>query len=262
MTRKHGFTLVELLVVIGIIALLISILLPALQRARQHAKDVQCQSNLRQWGFAAYQYAAEWKGALPPRNNADYTKLPPGSPDWIYSIWFNILQPYTGLQKGLTAEYRFGGKLGQCPSARDWGSMDYNSYAMNFFGYTSPAPFEFVGPSGPLNVLRLGKIKNPSDTIYFCDAAYIDAADLGRDPVKWNEIGNSGSGYVRFPSDPNWFFDTAVPVPRHLGGKVNCWMTDGHVGSIPIREVVGTPPGVPPGQWIMEGDANCLYDNM
>lgn len=66
--RKHAFTLVELLVVIGIIAVLISILLPSLSRAREAANMIQCASNLRQIGQAYSLYANEHNGYYPAMN--------------------------------------------------------------------------------------------------------------------------------------------------------------------------------------------------
>ncbi len=66
--RQRGFTLVELLVVIGIIALLIAMLMPSLSRARQQAKWVACQSNMRQVGVFLQIYSNQWRGWIYPPN--------------------------------------------------------------------------------------------------------------------------------------------------------------------------------------------------
>ncbi|WP_432799336.1 prepilin-type N-terminal cleavage/methylation domain-containing protein [Poriferisphaera sp. WC338] len=68
MKRKQAFTLIELLVVISIIALLISILLPALSKARSAGIKIQCLSNLRQLGIATYTYLNDYDEFLPSKS--------------------------------------------------------------------------------------------------------------------------------------------------------------------------------------------------
>ena len=100
-TREAAaFTLVELLVVIGIIALLIAILLPSLNRARETANRVKCGSNLRQIGQAYLLYSNENKG-MPPRT---YYEAGPGKP------FTDSAPPFT--QLGAGAAQPFGGSKG------------------------------------------------------------------------------------------------------------------------------------------------------
>src|SRR4029079_6143522 len=73
--RRKAFTLVELLVVIGIIAVLIGVLMPALQKAKEAGQVIACASQMRQIGMAMQMYVADWKGTYPPcwiQDDKDY----------------------------------------------------------------------------------------------------------------------------------------------------------------------------------------------
>lgn len=110
--KQRGFTLIELLVVISIISLLIAILMPALGKARESARNMACLNNLRQIGVGMHAYAADYKDYLPVKPgqlnwNQPYTLvdsmvmkggyLPHNGPGWGYSKVFHCpsdINPY------------------------------------------------------------------------------------------------------------------------------------------------------------------------
>ena len=106
MHRPRGFTLIELLVVIAIIALLMGILMPALQRARKQAQGVICKSNLRQVGLGANLYAEEYDQFV-PRGLAGGTGR----------AWFQLFMPFLA-QKPINNDYRTV-DIYRCPAYPD-----------------------------------------------------------------------------------------------------------------------------------------------
>jgi prepilin-type N-terminal cleavage/methylation domain-containing protein len=96
--RRSGFTLVELLVVIAIIGVLVALLLPAVQSAREAARRSSCTNNLRQIGIGIHNYEAVWK------------TMPPGSYHAVFGTWVLHLLPFVE-QQALHQQYTGSGAM-------------------------------------------------------------------------------------------------------------------------------------------------------
>jgi prepilin-type N-terminal cleavage/methylation domain-containing protein len=172
--KARGFTLIELLVVIAIIALLMAILMPALQRVRKQAKAIVCQSNLHQWAVAFEMYTGQndgyfWSGDLM-------------GDGWGQYFWTETLKPYYSNEE----------KMRFCPmatkfrreGARDpfaaWGPVWqigdlHGSYGMNNWLCNPSQQVEFIhGREATKDNWRNAYVDNAANIPLFLDCAFVE----------------------------------------------------------------------------------------
>jgi prepilin-type N-terminal cleavage/methylation domain-containing protein/prepilin-type processing-associated H-X9-DG protein len=181
MRPRRGFTLVELLVVIGIVPLLVAILLPALSNARASSRQLKCLSNIRMIGIADQLYQADYRGLHVP----GYWGWSPASGGWPPNppppvpasgprrYWFHA-EPFAGaLSVVKTGSGRFPQAI-VCPDAplsearaNAVGYTIHNSYAMNYSQF--PGMAERLAPAY-VNAWKSNEVRAPAEKIQFVDA--------------------------------------------------------------------------------------------
>jgi len=236
----HGFTLVELLVVISIIALLVSILLPALSKARLQAQAVVCSSNMRQYGFACVLYAADNDEFFPPYCNVSEYYVP--AQRITGTMWIQTLAPYVGGLKVTRGpptperkeesekSYQSISELLRCPTGKAWMGVHYGT----------GAPFVIVDDS--FRGYRYSNIKHPSSWI-----AMLDTYD------GWGMYSPNPNGWP-FDSDRD---DDGIPdtsnsvlqiynfgAPKAHGDSCSIALCDGHVEKLPFKKFLNMDNGL------------------
>ena len=209
--NRNAFTLVELLIVIGIIALLISILLPALSKARESANAVVCMSNMRQFGLGMQMYADQNKGALPQKGPDGSSPTQAfGQGGNVYndvigfddpSIWFNAIPPMVNGQSYFAMIYaNYQGKIVLpkanagfrsifiCPSAGDAGTLYAETIKNGYFelqgSESSANPQKIYGSSG-----LVGTGVFPFDSQYCFNSKLLSSiANTEVDTVKMSQL--------------------------------------------------------------------------
>jgi len=250
--RRHvGFTLVELLVVIGIIAILIAILLPSLNTARRQARTVRCLANLRSVGNGYFMYAQQYQGMWPVAvHDKTATHIPIDNERRWSDLLAEFVSSNTQMQKETDiATIRRNSVLWGCPEwdyTDEFNEGDYaqsvrNGYGMNYY----PSYFEDNGDLSLLAYVTLGRgqyIRQNRWTKPAQRALVLDSiTHVVSTPVTFN------SGGKWFPFDPVVFGAFYVDGARH-GKKgitkvesytrpcTNVLFCDGHAETVSVRE--------------------------
>ena len=221
MMKRNAFTLVELLVVIGIIGVLAAMLLPAIQNARGAARKMQCSSNLRQLGLAMHQYTDVNSGQLPRMSHGSVARE---------KSWIETLAPYM----------EDVDEIRLCPDDRariDSPSNRVTSYAIN--GYlrepTRQEKFLFEGTADEALLDdfadRLQEIRATHKTLILLEAgASVESAYDHIHTWEWfTELNPT-------PEDRLSKIRADVEIGRHRG-TANYLYADGHVSSIPETQI-------------------------
>jgi prepilin-type N-terminal cleavage/methylation domain-containing protein/prepilin-type processing-associated H-X9-DG protein len=232
----NGFTLVELLVVIAIIALLLSILMPSLQKVREQARTIVCKSLLRQIGIANETYSVEYNGKYIPMSY----RIPPTDTGAVIPWMVNDLVRETLGLEPLSMEDKLEGdglannfspnvpKDYICPQAkRPKTSEEGGFYRIGeSFGINEEGEPGFYSEySGH----RVTKVKQPAEKLIFADSIswYIrerySVKYLDPDPRKGGETAYYSNGMIAY---------------RHNEGS-NILFFDGHCETVPAGKIVG-----------------------